>query len=205
MLHLGSEGGHPMYRDNLSLVTIASVLLGIMFGGGVASALPDDQTIDYSVYATPTDPESAVVFIASLTLVADSASAEEVGWEVTEIRFTQPGEGSNPDIVWVESTPVVESPDGLWWVDHADVENPVDSEFVMPPLLTGTALPEDPAEDDLDYTLEGVTYTPPQTPEEPPHATTAAMDYSFQRAMAQAPIEEEEDELVEVIGVNDPS
>ena len=194
-----------MHTPNRFLSFVAPILAATFLGAGTARALPDDQTIDFSIYLNPTDPESEVVFVVRLELAAQSSSAGQVGWDVTEIRFTRPMKYAFPDKVWVESSPVVDSPDGLWWIGHADVEDPVIGEFVMPTWLVGTATPEDPAEDDLEYDFVGVTYSPPEWPQTPPHETTAALTYSLKRAAAQVPIEEGDDEPIDVAdGTNDP-
>ncbi|MHC4696604.1 MAG: hypothetical protein ACYTFA_07680 [Planctomycetota bacterium] len=194
-----------MYQRNAWLTVVTSITLCFVFGVDSAEALPDDWTIDYKIHATPTDPQSDVVFVVRMEIVADSSTDELVGWEVREIRFTRPGEGGNPDVVWVEASPVLASPDGLWWVAHANVDYPMLWEFAFLPWLDGTALPEDPMEDDLDYDFHGDKYTPPAPPGEPPYDHTTVMTYSFTRAMAEDPIEEGEDEIAESDGVNDPS
>lgn len=158
--------------------------------------LPPDQSIEYVIRQTPTDPESTIVFLVRLELTAMDSDATGVGWEIGSAEFRQPGTGGASDTVWSDILPAVDSPDGLWWVDHADNRVPQESEFVLPPWLMGTAPADDPANDDLDYDFEGVTYTPP--PAGAPFENTGALDYSFTLAAAQEPVEEGDDEPVEV-------
>ena len=91
---------------------------------------------------------------------------------------------------------------GLWWIKHADPEDPVLSEFLLPPLLEGVAKAEDPGNDDLEYMVEGVTYDPP--PGGPPFEPTAALDYQYALVGQKTPPEEGDDEPVEPGGTHDP-
>jgi hypothetical protein len=126
-----------------------------------------------------------------------------VGWEIQTIEFHQPL-GAKLYSVWSEDLPYVPG-DGLWWVDHTDPQDPVRSEFVLPPAMSGTADASEPEVDDLDYELEGETYTPP--PGGPPFSVTASLTYYFaMHEDPEDPEEEGEDEPAEVPdGVNDPS
>lgn len=184
---------------NRSLCSACVVAMLLVFPAA-ALAVPADQSIEFKIYETPTDPTSDVVFIAVLSLtyqddVPGAANSGLVGWEVTEIELTRPDAAG--DIVWREAFPSVATSDGLWWAYHRNMDNPMLDEFVKPAQVSGTATPDDPTEDDLDYSVKGETYTPPAAPGEPPHPITAALDYSFQRAMDPEPIEDGNDEPVE--------
>jgi len=162
--------------------------------------LPDDQAIEYRVRETPNVPESAVVFTITLYLTASDMDNDEVGWEIDEIRFRQLN--SQPlQRLWIEDSPVVSSPDGLWWVEHADPQDPQIGEFDMPPLLTGTADAEHSEDPDLDYSFEGVAYV---SPPPPPFEDTVALDYTLTLEGEEEPIEEGDDEPAESAGVQDP-
>lgn len=178
-----------MRSNTLHTVLIVGMVVGTTYTAARAE-LPDDQIVEYRVHETPTNPESAVVFAVRLELRAVDSDANGVGWEITTAKFRQ------PDTTWTEDSPYIDSPDGLWWVDHADPNAPEESEFVLPPLLVGTATADDPLDDDLDYDLEGVEYSPP--PGEPPYENTGALDYSFTLAHEEDPLEEGDDEPVEV-------
>lgn len=161
-----------------------------------------DEAVLYLLHETPTDPESAVVFAVKLELEAADSDETSIGWEITLAEFRQPGDGGPADTVWVENTPVVDSPDGLWWCDHADFLDPQLSEFDMPPLLVGTADAEDPEEADLDYSFEGVTYEPP--PGGPPYDPSAGLTYVFTKVGFEDPEEEGEDEVGEIDEEEEP-
>lgn len=192
-----------MYPGKMWLRVITPVAFSVMFGGDPANALPDDRWAEYTVYETPNDPQSDVVFIVRLHLVADQqingeGTAGSIGWEVTGMDFTQPGTPS--DTLWTEDSPSVDTPDGLWWVDHADLSNPDTAEFALPPSLVGTATADDPADEDLDYDLAGEEYTPPAAPGEPPHEVTGSLTFDSYLATSQAAVEEGDDEPIRISG-----
>lgn len=69
------------------------------------------------------------------------------------------GSTAVPDTIWYEAFPFVDSPDGLWWIEHDNHLSPRLSEFVLPPRLVGTATAQEPLEPDLEYELEdGAAY-----------------------------------------------
>lgn len=158
------------------------------------AALPNDRTITYAIHETPTDPLSAVVFIVRLDASAVVAGVDEdsIGWDITSATFTQPDAGG--DTVWTVVDPALGTPDGLWWVDHADIHKPTLGEFVLPPALVGTANPADPLDDDLEYDLVGVSY-----PGRLPYNVTARLDYTFALAAEpETPIEDGQEDPVDV-------
>lgn len=171
-----------MYRT-ISIVTgFAAALVSVAAPHAAVSAAADTSTpevIAYSIHETPDDPSTPVVLTLTLSITASETSGNSVGWDVTSIEFRQPGTGGGADTVWIESAPSVPTSDGLWWIDHADANDPQEEEFVLPPHLTGTATAQDPNDDDLDYDFEGMAYAEPTSPEEPPYEITAAMDYIF--------------------------
>lgn len=178
-----------------------SRVLGVTFaatacflGAHTARAdLPADRTVYLYMYEVPGDPESDIVFSVGLDLEAVDVDGVWVGWEVTSAKFIEPG---TPDTVWIENSPAVDSPDGLWWVEHVDLQDPQHDEFTLPPLLEGTATAEEPLGADLEYTLEGASYDPP--PGGPPFDVTAAVDYIFTVEGEEDPKKEGDDEPVEV-------
>ncbi len=200
-----------MYRRNLSLAVIIFAALSVMLGADTAKAIPDDRTIEYNIYETPNDPRSDVIFVVRLELVADQqingrGRGGSVGWEVTEIRLTEPGQGDNPDLVWVEEAPIVDTLDGLWWIDHADLGVPDIADFVFRPAFEGTAMAVNLSEEDLDYALEEVVRVRPTTPRR------KARDNTRPTAGTRAdepedppPVPPEEEPADGGDGVNDPS
>ena len=104
------------------------------------------------------------------------------------------GPNGGPDKVWIQQDPEVSTPDGRWWVDHADVWSPQSSEFTRVPHLEGVATAQDPNDADLEYELEGSEYIPPSPPGSPPYAVTAALDSKLQLVNESTPLEEGSDE-----------
>jgi len=184
-------------RSNTSIL-FRALIMGTAVGLSYTTAnavLPDDRWVALRVHETPNDPESALVFVVWLELTAMDSDGDDVGWDIITAKFIQPG---TPDTTWTDNSPYVDTADGLWWIEHADHEAPLDSEFVLPPWLAGTATADDPLDDDLDYDFAGVTYTAPSPPGEPPYANTGALDYSFTLTLEQTPMEEGEDEPVDI-------
>jgi hypothetical protein len=145
-------------------------------------------TARYGIHETPADPNSPLAFLITLSLAASAGDCTATGWTITtlEIRQLDPNGGS--DTVWTQADPNVPTPDGLWWVVHADVASPQASEFVLPPHLIGTATAVDPNDANLEYDFVGVAYTPPAAPESPPYAVTAATTFALRGEGAQPPI-----------------
>jgi len=150
-----------MYRGdvwNLSTL-IATVLFGTTCLVAKAE-LPADQAVKFSIHETPDNPRSAVAFVVELELTAINTNGNLVGWKITEARFWDSAEG---DPKWIEDSPVLDTGDGLWWIDHNNAQDPQLSEFVNLPYFEGTADAESAWDDNLEYELEGDFFsgTPP--------------------------------------------
>lgn len=165
----------------LSLVSLAAA----------QSSLPPNQSVRYRIHANPTDANSAVVFDVILGLSARQREGENVGWAVESLEFQQPAAGNDP-IAWVKALPPVNTADGLWWVQHQSASDPQIGEFLTPPLLTGSAVPLDPANGSLEYSLQGSTSLVSG-----PFEHTAGLTYSF-TAAEPAVIKAATDEPAEV-------
>ena len=178
-----------------SVFTVSALIVALcaMHSSARAAELPADQIFEYRIHETPTDPESEVVFVVKLLLEAADLEGDAVGWKVEKITFREPGEGGAPDSVWFEASPVVRSPDGLWWVTHEDPQSPTLDEFDDPPLLEGTAAAEDPQAEDLEYAFEGAEY-----PGSPPYVITGGLTYDFRLADCSIIIRGGENEPVEI-------
>ena len=204
-----------MYIRCLSTVLIAFLAIGtterIARGAEPPPAippeesLPDEQIVVYSIHDVPTDPTSDVVFVIELDVTAIDSDFNSVAWEITVAEFRQPGSGGDPDTVWVKNAPPVDTPDGLWWVEHFDPSAPHISEFDMLPGMVGMATAQDPANADLDYDVLGAEYIAPPSS---PYENTTALSYwlaAVQDPPPQEPIEEGDGESVPIDdGVNDP-
>ncbi len=73
---------------------------------------------------------------------------------------------------------------------------PERSEFVLAPLVSGTATPFDVSDPDLAYSVEGTPYDP--SPYRAPFDVTAALDYSLTLDGDQEPVGQGSDEPAEV-------
>lgn len=167
----------------------ALMLVGLF--ASQASALPADRTISYKIHETPSDPQTAVEWIVELELKAvDSKGADDIGWEIQVIRIKDEAQ----TIEWSQVNPYSNGGDNLWWLSHADGNNPTVDEFTEPPLIQGTAAN---ATSDLDYDFEGAVYTPPAPPGQPPFTVTSSLCYRFHIVGEPSPEEDEEDEPAE--------
>ena len=165
--------------------------------------MPHDQIVECNIRERPTDPDSTIVFVVRLELSADSQNGSQIGWEITSTEFRQKAVLEPGDKVWGKNSPTVGTPDGLWWVTHGDPDEPKLDEFVLPPSMNGTAAAEEPSDEDLDYTIQGIAYSPP--PGGPPFDVTGSLSYSFTIQGESEPEAEGDDEPVEVRnGGNDP-
>jgi hypothetical protein len=167
----------------------------------LALAWPADQIIYYAMHETPTVPTSPVTFVISMKLHAQDADRNWIGWKIERVAFRDPGPTPSADRRWVKVSPTVPTSDGLWWVYHANSEQPIRAEFVLPPRLVGTATAADVAYADLNYDFAGVPYPPP--PGGAPYNPTAALDYTMTLVGELLAIEEGEDEPIDV-PINDP-
>lgn len=195
-----------MSAQSMRNAWIASVVVGLVFmlsavAKGVSEE-PNTQQVVYRLHEDPNDPDSDVKFTIWLSLEQEDVDGDCIGWSITRIRIRQIGEGGDPDTIWKECDPHASTPDGLWWVEHASVENPVLKEFVKPPLLTGSATPEDPNDANLEYGFEGDDYDPGSM--DPPWGLTAALTYEFTLQGGPEALASNEDEPAEVDDEDDP-
>lgn len=180
-------------------------LLGVIAGIGtmlcstpsrLMATPPTHMVVTYSIHDDPQDPESDVVFRITLGLDRFDYNATSIGWEISEAQFETVG---GTEMIWTAAYPYVDSLDGLWWTDHADVDNPVLAEFLVPPTLEGTAEAKNSEDPDLDYLFAGNVYTPPAPPGQPPFGSaTGSSTFSFLIDGDEEPMEEGEAEPVEL-------
>jgi hypothetical protein len=177
-------------------IVVAFIAVGVLYPIALArEAKASGLLVTYNLRDMPSDPLSAVVWRIDLHLQPTTTNGYTVGWLIHGVTITQLDPVGEPLHVWTADTPTVASSGGLWWVTHADPQNPGASDFIEPPSLTGTAIAENPTDPDLDYYLEGIPYVAP--PQGPPFATTAALDYAFAYA-GSGPFAQVYDEPIEV-------
>lgn len=175
-----------------------AVVIVVIASANVQADLPADRSVHYVVRNIPTDPSSGILFTMSLNIQAIEQVGNSVAWEITSVVFNKPAGGV--DEFWSVEFPFVNTNDGLWWVEHADPVIPVRNEFVYVPTLLGTAVPDDPNNQNLNFDIAGGIYIPP--PEGSPYETTTVLSYSLTTEDSN---DSGDDEPVEVpSGVNDP-
>ncbi len=135
---------------------------------------PLQQVVSHSVYQDPNDPESDLIWMIVAYLTESDSVGNSIGWSVDKIKLFEVNADPTPDREWVDTAPTVDTPDGLWWIEHADPNSPDLAEFDMPPFIDGLADAQDPSDSDLDYEFEGVVYDEPA--EGPQFALTAALN-----------------------------
>lgn len=158
-------------------------LCALLFFVQSASAFPPDRHVYFAVHQNPDNPTSPIQYYFTLDVTAVSQDGNDIGWAVTSFSVTELVTLGN-DIVWSLVDPFVDTEDGLWWVTHADPENPVRSEFILPVHIADTALAEDPSNADLDFDMKGESYTAP--PGGAPYEVTAALDFSLKLSTTPA-------------------
>ncbi len=187
-----------MHLNTLSKTLIAAIVVCTSYATARAD-LPGPLTVEYKIRETPTNPNSDVVFTVVLVLTAEDESGESVGWQIKKIRLTDVDAAPFGPWIWDEVSPTVDTPDGLWWVTHADHTDPQFEEFDETPLLEGTATAQG-QHDDLDYSFQGDTWGGTSMY----GGSVLALTYEFTIEGEEDPEEEGDDEPVEVDGEADP-
>lgn len=187
-----------MYAHAVRDTVCVLALFGLAVSGATADP-PAKQDVVYKIHDDPSDPNSDVVLTIGLTLVPTARDGNSIGWEIGQIRFRELSRDGSPDATWIESNAVIPTSDGRWWINHADPANPQLAEFAQPPHLWGTAMADDPNQNNLDYDFQG---TGPMglTPWEP----TGWLDYELAVEGESQPLDEGEDEPVEIDDEGDP-
>src|SRR5690606_15826329 len=87
---------------------------------------------------------------------AVAAWGSQVGWQVERIEIRRLDEAGEAVGRWLDSAPQVNSPDGLWWVAHADPLAPNHTEFRGAPPIGGVGGALDSDLGPLVYAFEAV-------------------------------------------------
>jgi hypothetical protein len=168
------------------------VSLFLAIGSQGVKANPPSTAVTFQIREVPTDLNSAVLFTVTLAIDAVSVDQDAVGWSISQATFQETGAGR----IWARSDPPIDTVDGLWWVKHADVENPVTAEFRYPPTLQGIAPPVSGTTDSLDYAFAGT-----KTEATGSTSNLAMVTYAFQNHSTGEPIitpPPDEEEPVEI-------
>ncbi len=149
-----------------------TLLLFVVPANVMAQATSQETALRFRIAIDPQAPEEGDAWRIGLQLQATATNGNSVGWSVEHASIRRRGETLPCDDLWTDATPVVDTPDGLWWVNHADPQQPAIGEFCQPPGISGNAQVESgSATASLDYFVEGSSGTPP------PGA--ALLDYEF--------------------------
>jgi hypothetical protein len=187
---------HPTTHTRWSILALALAVL-CADALAVEMTLPEDRGVRYSIREVPTDPNSAVRWTVDLSLEAVDRCGNDVGWAITRVTITDLDSIGNVDRTWTELAPGLATPDGLWWVSHADLEAIESGEFDVLPALGGFAQPTLGTSTTLSYSLAGAVYTP--EPGDPLFGhTVSGLTYAFMLEGSSTPEEEGEDEPAEI-------
>ncbi len=184
-----------MKRSNVSLVSLSTLMVFTLYPD-VAQALIPDFTVTYNLRETPGDPFSDITFTITLGLMKDTVDGDDIGWEVAVITIRELDENGDVLDRWSMADPFVDTNDNLWWITHADPDNPVNSEFVLPPWIHDCASSPDTGVSDLDFDFQGNTYNEP--PGGPPYDTTGSLDAFLRLAETPPPQPKKDDDDADV-------
>jgi hypothetical protein len=192
-----------LLRHSQNPRVLATGLAALLFGA--VPTFGQTKTVQYYIHETPTDPSSPITLKVSLWLQEEQVEGNSAAWRVVMVELRQPRSAGGPDRVWLAEEPYVDTPDGLWWVEHEDPSDPKHYEFVLPPNVIGTAKAEDPNDPDVQYDIAGVPYSEPLLPDTPPYETTVALNYVLILLGDPLPLQEGEEEPAELPPDNEPS
>ncbi len=136
-----------------TLLTLSVLLLS----ASPALATPADRVVNFTRFVDPESPATGARYIFSLEITCVDNDGDWNGWQVTQIWIARM-DGEVVEAKWGEGDPEVDTLDGLWWIEHADAEEPETAEFTSPPRIAGVATPNNPANELMDYVLEGVAW-----------------------------------------------
>lgn len=165
--------------------------------------LPADQQIILHLREVPDDPQSAIRTVIGVEITAVEMDATSVGWRIQRATFARRlSDGS--EATWEALLPTINTPDGLWWIDHADAANPSAEEFTVLPWMIGTADSLDARYSDLEYDLIGAPDTTPPTQQV--YANSGKLSYRLAADNSVEPVDDDkDDEPVEIPDTpNDP-
>ena len=163
-----------------------ATVLSVLFAScGLADARPPDFTFQLNLHKTVGDPTSDIDFKVTMGLMKEEQDGDDIGWHVQVVTIRQVDENGNVVATWFKTNPFIDTTDELWWIEHDDPTSPVNSEFLIPPLIYGTAGHVNPTEAALEFDIEGAVYVAP--PGGPPYDNTASLTTLLQEEGDPAP------------------
>lgn len=140
---------------------------------------PEFQSISFIFHTVPSDPQSSVSLVVTLLMTPVAVDGNDVGWGIDAASFARPIESGGWRQWQSGPIEVNDSADGLWWVTHADISAPADSEFTLLPALAGWGEPETLGDAELLFVIEAAETGTPGDPEAPYAMQTAYGRYFF--------------------------
>ena len=170
------QGSNGVNGLSGSVVAAGLVLAALVLGGPAAPAWADDPqayVITFSFHEDRSDPETNLVWTFELVVEEADRDNCDVGWEIKSLYITSYDGNGDPEDGWEDTTVVVDSQDGLWWLTHDDPDDPTGEEFADTPALEGTAELDFGNDDDVHYEVDFKPRTPQQG--DPPGAAADLM------------------------------
>lgn len=115
------------------------LVLSLATASARAQSGSQTMSVRYRIFVNPEVPAEGEAWRLSLGLRAADSGSQGIGWEVERVSLRRPGQSTVCDDFWVDSSPIVDTTDGLWWIDHADPQQPELAEFLEPPHISGLA------------------------------------------------------------------
>lgn len=140
---------------------------------------PEFKCISLIFHSIPNDPQSSVSLVVTLLMTSVSVDGNSVGWGIDAAFFARPIENGGWKQWQSGPIEVNDSIDGLWWVTHADISAPAESEFTVLPALAGWGEPEAPGDAELLFVIEASESGVQADPNAPYSLQTAYGRYYF--------------------------
>jgi hypothetical protein len=183
-------------RTSLLLMAILVTFVGV---SAARADLPADRTIELQIREDPTDNESPVTFLVTVDITAIDSEDNMVAWEIKGAHFIDRQCEQRPCDKWTGPDPIVDTIDGLWWVEHVDPQSPQTEEFDSMPLIMGTAGAQG-SYADLNYEVQGRSYSGAPSY----GGKVTSLTYELVKKGMDEPEEEGDDEPTELDEENHP-
>lgn len=147
------------------------------------AAPPEKFVVSYVLHEDASSVSSKALIRVRIALVRQAVNEKSIGWKIASVVFRKFNDDGAPDDVWVADEQSIDTPDGLWWTTHDDVDHPASADFRDVPTLAGEAPSESPNGEKLTYSF---TVTAPSPSNVLPWPVSATVNQSL--ALAAAPV-----------------
>jgi len=159
----GIAAGSGLAQRPEDLVLASSLSYAAPAGAEGPGALPANQNVQVNIRQNSFDPTSIITHKINAILTPVEVQGDWVAWEISELDLRRVDALGEDEVMWGADRPAIDTPDGLWWVEHQDPMQPIMEEFTVLPHIAGTATSFDPAVADMLFDMEGSPYVaPPQ-------------------------------------------